>query len=174
MIFLKIDISRIEKETGAYLDFYLEEKVSPLNFQGEKIVFLKPLSVTGKAINVGEFIVLQGTIKSVMQLHCHRCLDRFDLSFSSDFNEEFPMNTKIIDGETHEGIKDHIIDIKNTVESTILLSLPMKRLCKEHCKGLCERCGANLNKIKCNCVTEEIDPRLAVLKQLMYNENDED
>ena len=50
----------------------------------------------------------------------------------------------------------------------------MKRLCDENCKGLCERCGANLNKAPCSCVTEKIDPRLAVLKQLLQNENDED
>ncbi len=174
MIFLKIDISRIEKETGAYIDFYIEQNISPLDFQGEKIVFLKPFCVIGKAINVGEFITLRGTIKSAMELHCHRCLERFELCFSTDFNEEFPLNTKVIEGEIQEGIKDHIIDIRNLVENTVLLSLPMKRLCDENCKGLCERCGANLNKEQCSCVTEKIDPRLAVLKQLLQNENDED
>jgi uncharacterized protein len=48
-----------------------------------------------------------------------------------------------------------------------MLSLPIKRLCDEQCKGLCQVCGADLNEGECGCVVEEIDPRLATLRDLL-------
>ena len=52
------------------------------------------------------------------------------------------------------------------MENNILLTLPIKRLCKEDCKGLCQQCGNNLNLSTCQCDNDDIDPRLAKLKDL--------
>ncbi|MGB9809870.1 MAG: YceD family protein, partial [Caldanaerobacter sp.] len=49
----------------------------------------------------------------------------------------------------------------------VILSLPMKFLCKEDCKGLCPICGTNLNYGSCSCKREDIDPRLEVLSKLL-------
>jgi len=58
------------------------------------------------------------------------------------------------------------IDTTNDVREFALLSVPMKKLCKENCKGLCPKCGSDLNKEKCKCITEEIDPRWKPLMNL--------
>ncbi|MFN3694656.1 MAG: YceD family protein, partial [Ignavibacterium sp.] len=51
------------------------------------------------------------------------------------------------------------IDFDNDVREFAILAIPMKKLCKEDCKGLCPRCGADLNFEQCTCPKEEIDPR---------------
>ena len=48
----------------------------------------------------------------------------------------------------------------------IYLNLPLKPLCREDCQGLCPTCGANRNRLKCGCRSEELDPRLAPLLEL--------
>jgi uncharacterized protein len=58
------------------------------------------------------------------------------------------------------------IDIKSDVREFALLSIPMKKLCKEDCKGLCYKCGKDLNKEQCTCSAEEIDPRWKPLMNL--------
>ena len=58
------------------------------------------------------------------------------------------------------------IEISKDVRDYIILSVPMKRLCKEDCKGLCYKCGKNLNEGKCDCTEEEIDDRWKPLLEL--------
>ena len=58
------------------------------------------------------------------------------------------------------------IEITNDVRDYALLAIPMKKLCREDCKGLCPRCGKDLNEGDCNCAEKEIDPRWEPLKKL--------
>jgi len=58
------------------------------------------------------------------------------------------------------------IDVTNDVREFALLSVPMKNLCKDDCKGLCSKCGTDLNISKCTCSKEEIDPRWKPLMEL--------
>ena len=55
--------------------------------------------------------------------------------------------------------------------TALVLSMDAKHVCSEDCKGLCPTCGADLNNGPCNC-GKEIDPRLAVLAQLLDKENE--
>ena len=56
------------------------------------------------------------------------------------------------------------LDLDEIVENNIISMLPIKRLCNEDCKGLCHQCGINLNHNTCKCEIEDVDPRLAKLK----------
>jgi uncharacterized protein len=58
------------------------------------------------------------------------------------------------------------IDLAEVVREQILLDLPEQVYCSDDCKGLCPKCGSNLNLIDCNCIFSEIDPRWAALKGL--------
>jgi uncharacterized protein len=59
------------------------------------------------------------------------------------------------------------LDLRKPLREQILLAMPMHLLCRPDCKGLCPNCGQNLNEGPCQCSTENIDPRLAVLKKLL-------
>jgi uncharacterized protein len=60
----------------------------------------------------------------------------------------------------------HILDLTEAIRQYIITAMPMKPLCKEDCAGLCATCGKDLNKVKCSCTQEEIDPRWAELLKL--------
>jgi len=63
----------------------------------------------------------------------------------------------------------NIIDLGEDVRQFLILSLPLKILCREDCAGLCPVCGANRNRSSCSCTTEEGDPRWAELKRFLGN-----
>jgi uncharacterized protein len=63
-------------------------------------------------------------------------------------------------------LEDDKLDIDELLETNFILDMDSRYLCKEDCKGLCSRCGADLNEGSCSC-TREKDPRLAVLEQLL-------
>src|SRR5215213_1252628 len=65
------------------------------------------------------------------------------------------------------------VDLDELVREQILLALPSRHLCREDCKGLCQRCGANLNNGPCSCEQGEVDPRWAALADLKKNVNGE-
>ncbi len=65
--------------------------------------------------------------------------------------------------ETYSGEK---IDLSEFLKEQIVLSLPYKLLCKEDCKGLCPKCGTNLNIEKCNCKNNWEDSKFAVLRNI--------
>ena len=69
---------------------------------------------------------------------------------------------------------DNTEDIDEQLKEELEMAFPIRFLCKDDCRGLCQRCGKNLNEGECGCNTKEIDPRLAPLKDLllkMQNEN---
>ena len=64
-------------------------------------------------------------------------------------------------------VQGYSLDLDDLIMNDILLELPTKLLCRDDCMGLCPECGKNLNDGTCSCRKETVDPRLAVLKQLL-------
>ena len=64
---------------------------------------------------------------------------------------------------------DDVLDISEIVETSIISTLPIKRVCKEDCKGLCQECGCNLNYNTCSCNKEDVDIRFESLRGLFDN-----
>jgi uncharacterized protein len=79
---------------------------------------------------------------------------------SSDVAEltEAEMSVAVFDGEA--------IDVDEIMKEQILLAVPTRMLCREDCKGICPECGIDKNTGECQCVTDDIDPRWAALKNL--------
>jgi uncharacterized protein len=130
-------------------------------------------------------IRVKGKIEGSVAMECTRCLERYrqDLEISVDeFYRRSGMGALTADGRQITGpdvqeedeyvIEEGIIDLNVLVNDAVMLSLPIKRLCSEECKGLCQYCGKNLNLGDCGCVGESIDPRLEVLRDLLGKENE--
>ncbi len=71
-----------------------------------------------------------------------------------------------LDDADEELFDGKVINLQPIVREQVLLSLPMNAVCKEDCRGLCTKCGQNLNEKECGCDTSFVDPRLAVLKDI--------
>jgi uncharacterized protein len=64
-------------------------------------------------------------------------------------------------------LKDYKLDVKELCYEEVIPNLPSKHLCNPNCKGVCQKCGKNLNQGECDCETETVDPRLQKLKELL-------
>lgn len=106
------------------------------------------------------------------KLICDRCAAEFEKEIESRYRMVY-----LFEQEIHNSEKERIeivylhpdtekIDISNDVKDFAMLAIPMKILCREDCRGLCARCGKNLNEGECNCTKEETDPRWEPLLEL--------
>jgi uncharacterized protein len=122
------------------------------------------IEVEGNVVNVGLYLTVSGVIRGEANRTCNRCLKEFTASIVAPFNENWRQVADDHDGFTYQGEE---IDISELVRETLVLAEPLKSLCKETCRGLCPNCGADLNTADCNCVRDDIDPRLAALQKLL-------
>lgn len=132
-----------------------------------------PLKVDLQILPVEDGYLVRGTLTGGVIMPCNRCAEDVHIQLDSRF-EEFE---EVPDGEEAEDDQpgdSHILLDKgapmlNTAAlcwEEFVLALPMNPLCREDCRGLCPRCGANLNETACTCARDEGDPRLAVLREL--------
>ncbi len=113
-----------------------------------------------------EGCALEGALDAAFSLSCDRCLQPFAYSVSVAVGETFEA-----DSENSVYVNQHLetIDLSPVVFMNLLLNIPIKALCANHCKGLCPHCGSNLNEGDCGCVTKETDPRFEALRSLFQD-----
>jgi uncharacterized protein len=118
---------------------------------------------------------LVGRVKTTLGLPCSRCLEPFTLDVDAPFDLHYqplaphqgPAEREVEAGDMDAAFYENDeIDLGQLMGEQFYLSLPMKPLCKDDCKGLCSNCGTNLNKATCDCNTQWEDPRLAALRAL--------
>jgi uncharacterized protein len=123
---------------------------------------------TVRAVRVQGGLLIRGTLESQLGLECVRCLESFVLSITLELEEMFrlPGTDPRPDAPYAVG-DDGWLDLAPLLREQAWVAIPMKPLCRADCQGLCPQCGANLNLESCTCENEEIDPRLALLKDLL-------
>ena len=133
--------------------------------------FKKPVKVKGSVFNRAGVVQLLADASLEYDAPCDLCTQQTvkPLTISVDH----VLVTSLNNEENDELIllESFRFDLDALVTEDILLSLPSRHLCKEDCKGVCQFCGKNLNHDSCSCSAPP-DPRLAILKQLLDN-NDE-
>ena len=166
---MKIKFSELKSPKGQSKKVSYDVDLKDFYFDGEKIKSSEKIVLSGEATYKDEIIILNANLKGNLELICSRCLDTFIYPIDIDIEERFTNNKDLQDDEEIIFVDSNTLDIAKTVENIIISTLPIKRLCKEDCKGLCQSCGANLNKEECSCNNEDIDLRLADLKALLNN-----
>jgi uncharacterized protein len=150
-------------DSGRFLHFhwddarfrqYLPEE-DPFEFK-----LIRPLNVDLEIQKRPDHIHIQGTLQGTLQVACHRCLTTFPWSLKEQIevflveeeklepSEEIELEATELEYEFFDGA---IIEIDQLVIEQIFLTLPVKILCSESCRGLCPRCGVNLNEEPCRC-----------------------
>lgn len=177
---MKLDLSvlfdnkdKIYPFSNEIVDFDLNERLiglevlSPIKYSGQIIE-----TVSGYYVDVG--------ISYRYKTECARCLkttieevetnlsgrlEEYEKSYEEEIEEELDEN--LYDDPIY--YKDGYLELDDYVLMQVASSLPMKTLCDDNCKGLCIKCGINLNKETCDCDTDFIDPRLEKLKNLVID-----
>ncbi len=126
---------------------------------------------------IGPRVIAGGTLSATVVLDCDRCLAPFDLPLQAHFkiDIELPDGQADVwehgDHQCHDEEMDvHVlentkIDVSDILLQQLYLALPMKALCNDECRGICESCGINRNKLECECKQETVSP-FAVLAKL--------
>jgi uncharacterized protein len=112
---------------------------------------------------VSEGIVVRGTITARWRASCSRCLAPLAGALSVHVDELFEPHP--LEGETYLLDVD-VVDLEPLVRDALALELPARPLCRADCAGLCPECGTDRNVSRCECATEELDPRWAALRSL--------
>jgi uncharacterized protein len=162
---MKIDLSNLLKKEAAEQELHIELPDKSFSDGSEDIVILEPVVFNGKLSLLEDLFFLDGECTAKLQLTCYRCLEKFDYEVEIEIHERLTNDSENKDDEIIL-IDSGTLDITEILLNNIFISLPMKRLCSEDCKGLCQNCGTNLNISTCNCNKEDIDLRLTKLKDI--------
>ena len=162
---MKLDVLHALRDPGTAYAFAVEQTIAPQDVSGEEVAF-DPVQLSGHlTANEDGSVVVEGSLTTTAHAHCAKCLSPASSPVTGNFRETFLHGGDPEDDEifAYEGAQ---LDFAKLTLTHVLLNLPMRFLCKEDCKGLCPRCGKNLNDGKCTC-EKELDPRLAAFRQFL-------
>jgi len=134
----------------------------------------RPIQVDLSYYKAGTEVFLTGEVGAKTTGCCARCAEEFKAERKRAFRYVLAPKAIGYDGDAEQRSDDlefslyegDEVDLTPLIREQVLLALTDRPLCREDCRGLCPRCGANLNEITCGCRTEAFDPRLAVLRTL--------
>ena len=127
-----------------------------------------PLKVS--KIGADKFLI-EGETAVTLDIPCDRCLTPVKVEIPLNISREYDKNTVEEEAEDENLIVGYNLDAEQLIYCEILVNWPMKTLCTEACKGICKKCGANLNHSSCTCDTVELDPRMAKIRDIFNNFN---
>jgi uncharacterized protein len=170
---MRIEVENLTAAASPFEHTYRAEEVE-LEDEGARL--LTDATVRGGASRKGEEVRLRGEITTEVELLCDRCLAPARTPLAVEFDTSFiPREVEAAKAENVELAPDDLIlsaydgeaiDLDELVREQILLALPLRHLCKEDCKGLCPKCGTDLNAGHCSCEQGETDPRWSALADL--------
>ena len=157
-----ISVAELLGRPGEYRDISVRE---PLEGVSSTLARLdeRPLLAELRAESVVEGILITGEVEAPATLRCARCLKEFSSEISVELCELFVAPGHETAGEDPYRVRGTEIGLEPMLRDAVTLSLPLRPLCRPDCKGLCPRCGTDLNQGPCGCVDDEADPRWADL-----------
>jgi uncharacterized protein len=140
--------------------------------------FAASIRIRFKAARIGELVEVDGEFQTLLRLTCGRCLKPFLSPLQAGFSMTYMHETAAADGGGSKrgpadaeavgliGFRGDTIDLRDGIQEQVVLSLPVRPLCGETCRGLCLHCGADLNLGNCPCSPASTDSAFAVLRKL--------
>ncbi len=161
---MKLDLRKIMDNPGGSIPFECELETERLDFPAVSEYVKKPYA-KGRVYNEAGVLQIEGEIDAEMICQCDRC--------GCDFHnvKTTQLNATLVEEDEGDNPENFVlegdeIDLDDVLSTCFILDMDSKFLCSEDCKGLCPECGKNLNLGPCGC-RKEIDPRFAVLEQLL-------
>ena len=164
---MRLGLSQIIDRPGESVSYSAVVDLSDLQY-GNCFPVTEPVLASGTVRNTAGVLVMKGMITTTIHGICDRCTTEFDREM------EIPIDAVLVTELANEENEDEWVftlegdsaDLDDIVRTIFVLNMDSKLLCSDDCKGMCCRCGKNLNEGPCSC-EKEIDPRLAALKQLL-------
>ena len=158
---MRLDLRDVVNTPEARKPFQFQLDLSEIELYGRRPI-ANPVLVEGCVTNHAGALVLEGTASSILDLTCDRCGKAFsrektvklDSLVAQELEDEENDDILLLEGTE--------LDLDEAVTTAFVLAMDTKNLCSDDCKGLCAKCGADLNLGPCGC-RPEVDPRLAAL-----------
>lgn len=164
---MRLGLSDIIHSPGASVSFSDSVDLSDLQY-GTSYPVSEPVMASGTVRNTADVLMMKGRITTRIHGVCDRC--------AADFTQDvdIPVDVVLVEELANEDSEDEWVfpleadsaDLDDIVRTVFVLNMDSKLLCKPDCKGICCRCGKNLNDGPCGC-QKELDPRFAALRQLL-------
>jgi len=145
-----------------------------LDFQETKFRQAEPLAVSAEADLAGKEIRLRGHVSGALETACDRCLEQIRIPVELDFDLLYRPMDEIALEEEVEVVENELtigffsgdgVNLADVVREQVLLSVPMKIVCRPDCRGLCPVCGVNRNDKECDCSSQYKVSPFAFLKK---------
>lgn len=165
---LKVDLDRLARERRVRIDEVVPAD-DPL-WDGLGVRFATPVALQLDVQQAGTDVVVRGGMQAEAELECRRCLKPVRLELDEELTFVYRSGVASVEAEAEETYplpaRARDVDLSRPVREHVLLAVPQYAICEEACRGLCPRCGTNLNQATCDCSEEEQDPRWAALRRL--------
>ena len=136
---MKININQIPLE-GLIIDEEITAKA--LDVETDTVKLRGPIMLEAEISKITNAVTVKLSLSAKLSLVCGRCLNEFEIDLKKKLQLNYPV-----------GKGDLVIDLGPDIRQEIILDYPLKPLCRPECKGLCHKCGKNLNEGGCSCAT---------------------
>ena len=166
-----IDLNSFEREKA--VDETLSADAVDLELANARIA--SPVRVEAIAVKTSGVVAITGKLAGSIEIDCDRCVEPVQRLLDVGLDLEFVTGQQLggaanlelhPDDMKRDEIRGSEINIADIAREQLLLDIPQQFFCKDDCRGLCEKCGTNLNLKDCDCEDNEIDPRWAALQNL--------
>jgi len=106
----------------------------------EQIKFEGPVRIKAQLSRITNAVDVEAVVSAVIIAECGRCLEKIRIDFDKKLRFDYEVTGS-----------DQVIDLKPDIREEIIVSYPLRTLCRPDCKGLCSKCGKNLNNGNCGC-----------------------
>lgn len=168
---MQIHLSDISSSEGKVIKTQVTFEMDNITFQMGSFPVLAKEPVNLTITNTGNKVVeVEGSTSITVGIPCDRCLTDTPVEIPLQITRKIDM--KLTDEERMNELDENSyltgmdLDVDRLVYLEVLMSWPLKVLCKEDCKGMCSQCGKNLNDGPCECVEEPKDPRMAAISDI--------
>lgn len=172
---MRLDLTEIAQHVGKQMSYQVDEPASSI----EDVTVLSAIQGTLRFTNTGDLLLVRGHLHTVVEMECSRCLRLFEMPLVCEVEEqvelravagrpnEHPQVTIVPEEGDTLFLEGNVLDLTELIRQMLLVSLPIKPLHDEECKGLCPTCGADLNEGDCDCGRPVGHPAFAALAKLL-------
>ncbi|MBR7132217.1 MAG: DUF177 domain-containing protein [Clostridia bacterium] len=161
-----VDLKHIFVNDNSALPLEYELDLSTIEHMGE-YPLKKAVCLKGTVSNKASLVRLSASVCYEYEAPCDRCGKSVLHTYTVQIEKSLACSIESEESDTILITPDMKLDLDELVYTEVVVSLPMKHLCSEDCKGICFKCGKNLNEGKCDCPEKEIDPRFSALAELL-------
>ena len=168
---MQIHLSDVTDSEGKHIQLQPELELDKISFQMGDYPILEKTPVELEITNTGNKVLeLKGIGSVTVGIPCDRCLEQVAVKIPYEIEQKLDMKKsdteRVQDLDDNDYLTGMDLDVDRLVYLEVLMSWPLKVLCREDCKGICSRCGKNLNKGSCGCAEEPKDPRMAAISDI--------